>query len=553
MVGIVVLVALGLGSCSGGHPRRGSATSSTTLPPRASATLDPSATMTFALPAAPTNWNPLAAGATSETGLVAADVLPSVFVAGPNYDEQLDTDVVTSATETSTTPQTVVYQINPKAVWFDGQPITAADFVYNWEAQSGKPQFKDTGGAPFTPVSTTGYSQIARVAETANNPDMVTVTFSTPFPDWPSLFHDLLPAHIAQAVGFDLGFTDPVADLVSGGRFLVASQVPGRSVTLVRNSRFWATPAGLSTVTFDFVPAPAQVVTGFQRGELGGATVPPSNDAVSALRAVAGVKVSVVPGATWDDLVFNQTNPSLRDSRVRQAIMLAVNRPQMITAAIGPYAQATPLGNRVFMPQSGAYHDNSGGRYGTGNLSQARMLLAQAGYSTTSGVLTKGGQTVTFRLAAGAGPIAAAEESSVSTALGSLGITTTTVALPATGPGTAPPYDLALVTRTASTILVDMAADYGNPATVGASNYSGVDDPKVDQLLQQGATMAPGNARDQLYNKLDTTLWADADSLPLFQEPVVTAVGNRYVGVIPNPTADGVTYRMADWGVPVQS
>ncbi len=550
-----ILVAVALGACSSGHARHGATPPSTAPPPRSSSTLDPSAAMTFALPTAPTNWNPLAAGAAdSDVALVVANVLPSVFVTGPDYSEQLDTNLVTSAVQTSADPQTVVYKINPKAEWSDGQPITAADFVYNWQAQSGQARFTDTGSAPFTPASTAGYSQVANVAETDNDPDTVTATFSTPYADWRSLFANLIPAHIARSVGFDHGFTDPVADLLSGGPFLIASQVPGRSVTLVRNAKFWAAPSALSSVTFDFVPGAPQVVTGFQRGELGGATVAPGRDAVNALRGVSGVKVNVAPGSTWDDLVFNQTNPWLRDPKLRQAIMLAVNRPQMIAADIGAFAQGSPLGNRVFMPQAPAYHDNSGGQYGTGNLTQAKTLLTGAGYSTASGVLTKGGQTVTLRLASGTASLESAELTNVATALGSLGITTTTVPLPSAPPGPAPVgYDVAIVSRSASPVLSGVASDYGDPATVGTANYSGVDDPKVDQLLAQGATQSSGPARDQLFNKLDSTLWADADSLPLFQAPVVTAAVDRYVGIVGNPTADGVTYRMADWGVPVQS
>jgi len=42
----------------------------------------------------------------------------------------------------SLAPQKVVYTINPKAVWSDGTPITAADFIYAWQQQRG------TGSAP---------------------------------------------------------------------------------------------------------------------------------------------------------------------------------------------------------------------------------------------------------------------------------------------------------------------------------------------------------------------------------------------------------------------
>ena len=36
----------------------------------------------------------------------------------------------------STKPETIVYTLNPKAVWSDGVPITAADFKYAWESSA---------------------------------------------------------------------------------------------------------------------------------------------------------------------------------------------------------------------------------------------------------------------------------------------------------------------------------------------------------------------------------------------------------------------------------
>ena len=58
--------------------------------------------------------------------------------------------------QTSTNPQTIVYKLNPKAEWSDGTPITADDFIYNWQAQSGNSQYTDVGGQPYDDASTTG-------------------------------------------------------------------------------------------------------------------------------------------------------------------------------------------------------------------------------------------------------------------------------------------------------------------------------------------------------------------------------------------------------------
>ena len=90
-------------------------------------------------------------------------VWPQTFITNPQLQEVLNTQFVTSADQTSTSPQTIVYTINPKAVWSDGKPIDGADFVYNYDAQSGKAAYKDVGGKPFDDATTVGYNQMSSV------------------------------------------------------------------------------------------------------------------------------------------------------------------------------------------------------------------------------------------------------------------------------------------------------------------------------------------------------------------------------------------------------
>ncbi len=107
-------------------------------------------------------------------------------------------------TLTSTSPQVVVYQANHKAVWQDGVPFNADDFVYNWQAQSGLPQYTDVGGIAFDAASNAGYRQIKDIT---SSPDKftVTTTYSTPFADWRSLFSTMAPAHVMSKIGWNKG------------------------------------------------------------------------------------------------------------------------------------------------------------------------------------------------------------------------------------------------------------------------------------------------------------------------------------------------------------
>jgi ABC-type transport system substrate-binding protein len=68
------------------------------------------------------------AGAASTTPTLLASVLPSAYVINPKLVPQVNTDLLVSVEVTSTSPLTIQYVINPKAVWSDGVPVSADDF-----------------------------------------------------------------------------------------------------------------------------------------------------------------------------------------------------------------------------------------------------------------------------------------------------------------------------------------------------------------------------------------------------------------------------------------
>ena len=113
----------------------------------------------------------------------------------------------------STKPETIVYTLNPKAVWSDGVAITAADFKYAWEKQRGDPD----GLRPPDVASIAGYRDIASVTG-SNGGHTVTVKFKTTFADWQMLFANLVPAHVMEKTGWNPSCTtvNPAIDL-SGG------------------------------------------------------------------------------------------------------------------------------------------------------------------------------------------------------------------------------------------------------------------------------------------------------------------------------------------------
>jgi peptide/nickel transport system substrate-binding protein len=563
-----ILLAIALvaaGGCGRGHQRP--AAPPTTQLPSSSGNADPGAALTVALAPAPSQWNPLTGGAGATPGssagavgvaapdatVVAAGVLPSAFVEHPNLTMSLDHDLLESAKVTITSPQTVVYRINPRAVWSDGTPITWQDFAYNWEAQSGRSAYRDVGGRPFDPATTQGYDDIDSVAPTGGNPDVVTVVFSSPYLDWRTLFTDLVPAHVAARVGFDNGFADPVDSLVSGGPFMVESYQPFDSLTLVRNPRWWGTPASLSSVTFDFVSSPQAAAAAFIRGEVGAVYLPATSGLVSTLKSGTAGQVSAAGSGTWEELEFNQLNPWLKNLAVRQAVMAAIDRPQMTSAVVGGIApDLSPLDSRIWIPQQAGYADGSQGRYDHADLAAARADLARAALTLSNGVLTAGGRPVSLSLVASPTAAHQAEEQFIVKALSQLGIAVDVVDAV---PDRAQPasYDMAIVDRSASPAVATVEASIGDPATVGHQNYSQANDPTVDRLLTEAAAAPGPSLRNRLLLRADGALWQDAESLPLFQLPTVVADASGDLGMSATAAAEGPAWNIASWGVPYQS
>ena len=551
------------GSASSGAARGSSA--ATARPQQAASVLyDQSAALTMAIGADPGRWNCDVAGVDSRDCLAVVDrVWPSVFHIDASGRPQLDRAFVESATQTSQNPQTIVYRINPKAKWSDGTPLTYKDFVYNWQAQSGSAAYQDLGGAAFKPAERRGYGDIASVTGAATDPDVVTVVFSHPYPDWQNLFgagDPLVPAQVAQRVGFNAGFTDPVADVISAGPYEVQSYIQGRSITLVRNPLYWGQAANLASVTFRFLDKPAQVAPGLRTGEIGAAMLTPAlgptlpADVYSAVKALKGVNLDDRPSAVFEQLELNQATPALADPSLRHALMLAVPRSAMLKQVPGAVDASTQLlDNRFYLPGADGYRDNSGGAYDSVNLTEARQLLLKAGYDSTAGApLTKGGQPVNLRITSMAdSPTLQAQEQLIVSSMAQLGITVTEVDSPNLAATLAQgAFDLAIDTSRAGPFLSENDAAY---QTGTAGNVSRASDPGVDALISKADTTSDPQRRSDLGNQLDQALWAGFQSLPLFQLPTMLASQTKYVNLGASASVEGPTSDLDQWGVAASS
>lgn len=541
------------------------ACSTKTATPAASPSINTNGQIVYSLDQEPTNYNVLTSNGNEFDGLQIMDRLwPSPFHADPKANVFMDTTLMDSVTLTSTSPQTVVYKINPKAKWQDGVPINADDFIYNWQAQSGLPQYTDVGGKAYDAASNTGYSQISAITA---SPDKftVTTTYSTPFADWRSLFWNLAPAHIMKTVGWNTGLlaaSVSASNIISGGPFEFASYTPGKDFLIKRNPNYWGAPANLAQVDYRFIIDSSQVEPALANNEINASYPQPQLDLVNQLKSVQGVTLDEKPGLQYEHLDFNQTNKWLADVNVRKAIAMSIDRTSLISKTVGQFASGiTPDNNHIYVPGQPQYKDNSSGvtgtsaptpgPYDTPNVAAAKTLLTSNGYtlsSATPPVLSKGGVDVTMNITSTQGnALRNSEEQFVINALSAIGIKVTekdTTGLGKTLAGGT--YDMIIFAW------VDTPFASGNDSifqTKGGQNYNSYSNPAVDALVAQADVALDPAKQADLYNQVDALLWKDMVTLPLFQKPTLLVYQNKYINLQNNITSEGPVFNEEQWAL----
>ncbi len=506
-------------------------------------------------------------------------VWPQAFIVNNKLQPVLNNQLLESAVQSTTNgTQTVVYTLNPKAVWSDGTPITADDFIYNWQAQSGNPAYTDVGGKPYDDASTSGYNQIQSVVgsdpsggaacapgSTADrnvglcpNGRTITVTFKPSFADWRSLFTNIVPAHIARTVGWNTGFTGP-AQTISGSWYTITSYNANQSLVLTRNPSYWGTPGKLNKLVFQFFSDDSQLVPALQNKEIDIFNPTSLNlSIVQTANQVPNTTKVTQAGLQFEHFDFNQADPYLAKVQVREAIAHGVNRQSIITRTVGEISKGiTPLGSRMLVPTQSGY---KGTNYAY-NPSQSASLLKELGFKKVNGYYQPNygpqkGQPLTFTIQSTSGnSIRAQTEELFQSQMKAIGIKINIQNYDAnTLFGTNLPNGTYQIAEFAwvSTPFVSgnqpIYCSYTN-ATMCGENYTHSANSQVDADMSAGSAASSSTQEIADYNKADATLWQDMVTLPLYQQPVFWAWSNNLKGVLPNTSSVGVTWNAEDWSL----
>lgn len=279
--------------------------------------------------------------------------LPRIFLADAAGTPYWNPDYLASEPTLVTEPkQVVTYNINPKAIWYDGTPITWEDFHWHWRALNGS-------NKAYQIASSTGYSDIESVTRGRDDREVI-VTFRNKVADWQALFYALLPAFTGRdAKVFNEGWRD--RPLTTAGPFkLDKIDQTAKTVTIVRNEKWWGKPAKLDAFIFRTIDTDAQI-DALANGEVDLMDIGPDVNKLSRAKGIAGSDIRLAGGPNFRHITINGTGEILKDLKVRQALAMAIDRGVIARALLGPLGiEPATLGNHIFMRNQAGYQDNSG-------------------------------------------------------------------------------------------------------------------------------------------------------------------------------------------------
>ncbi|PYE13748.1 ABC-type transport system substrate-binding protein [Williamsia limnetica] len=294
-------------------------------------------------------FNPhLAADQSAVTTAVAAMTLPSSFrpvTEGDRVVWTMDSALLTSADVTGTAPFTVTYRIHEDAQWSDGLPITAEDFIYLWQQMGRQPNV----------TAPAGYRMITDVRSGAGGKE-VTATFAAPYPAWRELFNDLLPSHVLKGApggfqsGMDSGFP------ASGGPFTISGIDHSRDeVRLIRNDRFWLTPALLDRMTLRRAGTTSQLSDSMRSGDTRVAAVSGGPALAANLGSIGGVQTGNVAQSRTLGVTVNTRTEAMSNIDLRRAVLASIDT-RLVTFAGADDTEVLPAENSVYAPSDPGYY-----------------------------------------------------------------------------------------------------------------------------------------------------------------------------------------------------
>src|SRR5256714_237702 len=295
---------------------------------------------------------------------------------------------------------TYTFKLRPNLKWSDGQALTADDVIFTY-ALAYDPKYAD--------VSSPRRGDLSKYIGSMTAPDPQTVVIKTTEVFAPFLGshaeYGILPKHVLGSMSAkEINTADfNTAPSVVNGAFKFVKWDKGQQVTLARNDSYWAGAPNLDSYVYKVLPDSVAVTNQLKTGEIDIGPVDPGQ--FDALKTTDTVALTEFPTPTFTFYAYN-LNPSTNagklfaDKAVRQALLLAVNRQQILTSVFFGHGS---VANSVEPPTSWTYKDKPKVLYSFDKAKAESMLDAAGWVKGSDGIRAKGDLKLKFTMITNAG------------------------------------------------------------------------------------------------------------------------------------------------------
>jgi YVTN family beta-propeller protein len=335
-------------------------------------TFDPATSNDFALP--------------GQFGGGTYDTLVTSQQVGGGGDLQLVPDLALAIAAPQAVGTQYTFVLRPGLRYSNGAPVRPQDFRYSLERVFElNPYARSffTGLVGASACHSGSPCDLSRAITVDDHARMV--TFHLTAPDGNFLYKLAFPftAPVPASVPAYPAGASPVPGT---GPYMITRYIPGREIDFARNPYFrqWsaaAQPAGFpDRIVWRFGLTPAQEVAAIEAGRADWMVDTPPDVASLVARYDRQVHINPVQGIAY--AAFNVTAPPFNDLRVRQAVSLAADRNQAVTALGGPGAAQPTC--QIIPPDLPGYHPycpytvnpSANGTWTGPDLAGARQLVA---------------------------------------------------------------------------------------------------------------------------------------------------------------------------------
>lgn len=473
---------------------------------------------------------------------IASTVLSGAFRVRPDFSFE---PVLVDRVDVQSEPFVLTYHIKRKAVWSDGTPVTADDFIFTLE----------TILDPANNTLRFGYERIVESVKV--DAKTVTFRFSAPNPDWRSLFPFVLPEHVLAGHDFDQVWRDGIADPVThepigSGPFLVTGWTQGQSLTVTRNPGWWGRRPFLDSIEFLIVPSAGAQFQAIRDGSLDLIT-PQAQTGIADISHVEGVSVQFAPGTAMEHLDFqveSDTMPLLRETWFRQAVVYSVDRAAVAAASFDTLIPNYPALHNLSFSTIEPWYEPVFAHYVYDPQTVAALMAAHGCTRGADGIWSCGGTRASVRFATTSGNVQRelVQQQMVAQARAA-GIELV--------PDNSPPaflfgtrlaegqYELVMFTWVRGASLPSVRALYGCGGELNSMRYCS---PALTDLALRAEVEFDDSMRAQLINDSNRILAADVPSVPLFLRPSFIVHRTTLRGPEVNPGGFG-TWNVEEWRV----